>query len=366
MDKQPNPALVALGDIHLSDTIWRARPDISGDAILGLRNLVDTALSLKVPAVIVGDLFDTASQQDPRCLAGFMHEMDRMRGAGLEVWGIQGNHDKRPIPWYTLHPHVRHFGDGEPVQIGGLSCLGFDYNLQDGIRESLARLTQDITHMNLMGAPDVLFLHQFVKQSLQIEGAWNCDLEWIPPGIPVTVIGDIHQEQEFRFGNGQRAYYTGSGHPRSTAEFGPRSILVVNRDLTVWRHQVPTRPMWGGVWVSGRADEIERWLAESAPMAATSGLPPVLHLTFQREDSKVLTEWLQDLPREVLSVLVPVSQQSHVVASSQDTTLVTPEVLIKGFCQGREARQLALDLLGARQSLSDVITQHRTQFQKGT
>jgi DNA repair exonuclease SbcCD nuclease subunit len=228
------PVFVALGDIHLETYIWRKIKSITGDAFLAFRAFIDHAERLKVPAVIVGDLFDSIVP-DSFLIQWFRDQMDYCREKNIKIYAIQGNHDKRPIPWYcAIHKWPIHIGDGKPVQINGLDCLGFDYATKDEIEYKLSTIRP--------GHTDCLFLHQFVKQATGLEGAWNCDLTWIPEHIPLCIMGDVHKELAFDLGT-CKAYYTGAAYPNDISQIGPKSCMVVHKDLSIERIPLPGRPI---------------------------------------------------------------------------------------------------------------------------
>ena len=353
-------AFVALGDIHLSDYIWRDLPDIRGDAELGLRNLVDQAIRLNVPAVIVGDLYDRAEQRDAGSIRIFDTQMARLKAAGLPCYAIQGNHDKRSIPWYALNPHVRHIGDGQPVEINGVACRGLDYALHDTIRERLGNLGLDGE------LPEVLFLHQAVRQALKFDGAWNCDLEWVPEGIPLVVMGDIHREWEMTFRPGQRALYTGSGCPRNRDEFGPRTILGVRRNLEWDRLPVPTRAMRHLVWSSEAPGEVAQWVATNrAVIHEDLTLAPLLKVTCLDSQAQEIHQALREFTGLHLDI-----EQVPDLKALKALELSLPDLPSRSELLGRviqgpgrdTARRLAQELLETQGSQADVLLAHRTQF----
>lgn len=229
------PSFVALGDLHLDPWIWRSYRDINGDAFLGFKSFVDVAIEWNVPVVLVGDIFDSVDP-DPHIVRFFREQMDRCVEEDIAVYAIQGNHDKRATPWYAaIHAWPIHFGDGEQITIGGLSVVGFDYAVRDSIEGSLIELG------DREQLPQVLFLHQAVDDALKFEGMWNCKLEWVPRGVPLIVMGDIHTEWQKEVRPGQWAYYTGPSHAREIGQRGPKSCMMVFDDLSVERIPIESR-----------------------------------------------------------------------------------------------------------------------------
>ncbi len=223
----PKPIFCALGDLHLDHLIWRAQRQVTGDAFVGLRSFLDIAASHKLPAVYLGDIFDT-QDPDSSLVAMFRTEAERFHQNGSAQYFIQGNHDKRPVPWCSaVCPYIQHVGDGTVHQIGGVSVVGYDYCSAAEIEASLADLS------SRRPIPDILLIHQAVRQVLPWEGAWNCDLDWVPDGVKLCLMGDIHKTQEVKMRNGGAAWYSGSSHARSVDEMGSKYCLVVHDDLSV-------------------------------------------------------------------------------------------------------------------------------------
>lgn len=271
------PAFIALGDIHLKKLIWTDYPQICDDAEVAFVALVDMAIELHLPLVLVGDIFD--SVKPPTYLwAVFRHQMDRCQEEMVPVYAIQGNHDKQTgTPFYVgLHDHVKHVGDGEMFYIGDLRCVGLDYSLRGKVEEFFAELSQADPK------PDVMFLHQAAKQALRFEGASNCDLDQVPEGIPLIVMGDIHKEWSYTIRPGQVAYYTGASCAQEITQRGPKSCMCVYDDLTIERMPLPYREIGRfRVTAEHQVDEVTRWAEE---MAKTShSLTPAAELSFTPE-----------------------------------------------------------------------------------
>ena len=261
------PVALVLGDIHLDTFIWRKYRQISGDAFASFKSLIDKAIKLDVPVVLVGDIFDNVTP-DTSLIQFFRRQVQRMVDAELKVYALQGNQDKRPqVPWYcAIHEKVVHIGDGRLCRIGPFHTVGFDYSTRDVIEAKMATL-------DALDHPiDILFIHQAVRQAIPWEGAWNCDLDWVPPRVGLVLMGDIHKHFEHTIRPGQKAYYTGASHMRSLPERGPKSAILLHSDLTVTRVPLVARSLERFViTVPGDIAPIEAWLKEHSG----EPLPPV-------------------------------------------------------------------------------------------
>lgn len=257
---------LALGDIHLDTWIWRRHLQIMGDAYRAFEAFVQHGLDLGVPLIIAGDLFDSVDP-DPTVVRFFRSQMDRCQAAGIRVYAIQGNHDKRNVPWYlAVHPWPKHIGDGSQVLIGKISVGGVDYHIRDEIFALSASWAQQ------KAIPQVMVMHQAVRQAIPYEGSWNFDLEWVPKATRLVILGDIHQVWDYDLGDGRVALYTGASHPRRTSEFGDKSCVAVHEDLTYERLPLVGRS-FTKILVT-RVPEV-RELSEKLSVCANTELPPV-------------------------------------------------------------------------------------------
>ena len=209
------PLFNAIGDAHIAETIWTKRAQVTGDAYLAFSRAVDVSLTYRVPTILLGDVFDTVNPTT-NDVEFCRQQMSRLQQAGLPVYYLQGNHDQRPKPWLkAIHEHPQYVGDGRPFQLDGLTIRAFDYAQHDRIQATLANLQMETV-------PDILLLHQAVRQALNFQGAWNCDLDWVHPEVRLTIMGDIHTPWSGKTAGG-RAHYTDALHPRADEEFGRKS-----------------------------------------------------------------------------------------------------------------------------------------------
>ena len=285
-------AFIAAGDLHLDHLIWRKLHSVTGDAALGFDSLIHYAIEWHLPLVLVGDVFDSSSPQ-PSVVDMFRRGMDLLAKESVPVYVIQGNHDKREVPWPSAtHDLPKWIGNGVQTTVGGVSCVGFDYEMKENIHSKLLELA-DRPHL-----PSVLFMHQACKQALKFEGRWNCDLELVPEGIPLTVMGDIHTAWAEDIREGQHALYTNATHPRNMAERGDKGFVVVNTDLTYERIPLPVRPMEVfSVYSRSQLDEMVTWV-KTACMGAP--LPPYVKMKYSPEMLCEVERALVDLREEAI------------------------------------------------------------------
>jgi hypothetical protein len=312
----PNPSFIALGDIHLDHWIWRKYRQIRGDSFVAFTGLVDLALEHHVPLVLVGDIFDSVDPESD-LIQFFRSEIDRCEEAGIEVFAIQGNHDRRSVPWYlAVHDWPVHIGDGRRVDINGLRCVGFDYQQRDRIEAALLELGKDPAPV------DVLFLHQAVRQLLPWDGAWNCDLAWVPAQVRCVVMADIHKPWSNEFRAWTWAHYTGASHPRSVAELDPKSVLLVNDDASVTRLPLRSRPIrvWPQVRVPADVEPIRAWLLATP---AVAGLEPVAWVQFG-PDAAAAVQALSTIPEKLICAEPADDAPTPETRDRTDTAVLNP------------------------------------------
>ncbi len=359
-----SPAFLALGDLHLDTLIWRAYRQVTGDAVQAFKAVTQIAVDRHLPLVLVGDVFDVVDP-DPWLVREFRLEMDRLAAECVPVDVLQGNHDRRRTPWTTaVHDHPRYIGDGKTRMIGGLRCVAYDYDTRDNIQRKLSELQAKL--VDQQNGPQVLFLHQAVKQALRFEGQWNCDLEWVPEQIPLVVMGDIHTEWSARVRPGQMAYYTGASHPRDLSQLGQKTCMLINDDLTVERIPFPGRPIHALQIVDeAGVREARAWIDEA--LAASPVLPPALFLKFGPDVGRQVTDMEAEFTPRVLIMSKPLTEVNldmTVEQVTRDTTLDADQLLRQLIDPEKEpsAYQLITELLNSQDPVVDVIHNRREHF----
>ncbi len=369
--------MVVLGDIHLADLIWHRHRQITGDARIAFTSFIDIAIQLSVPAVIAGDLFDVSDP--PSSLVQFFRsEMERAHQAGIPVYAIQGNHDKRAVPWYVAcSPYPIHFGDGKPIAINGINVVGFDYTGRDEIQAQLAQLVVNMVqyeeHQMPEEKPRILFLHQAVKQALKFEGAYNCDLDWVPSDIPLTILGDIHKTMRMPMEHGE-AWYTGASHARNIDEAGTKFCLGITKDLKVEPIEIDHRRILKAVWpsetdVAYQFPEVVKW-ATAAAAESIPELPPVVWLRAVDVHAGIISDLKHALSKIPGVILIEdplvegeVTDLARVTIDTSDLPSV-PELLAR-IIDPKEARftfQLITDLLDPTADIQERLAAQKARF----
>lgn len=354
--------LYALGDLHISATIWDRFRGVTGDSAFMLSE-IKGLLSGDDDLVLCGDVFDS-SEPGPQLLQLFREWAEDVTAAGNRLWAFQGNHDKRILSWPgALTSCVIHIGHGDPVTIAGTRCVALDYAPRDIIARKLAELG---TSKEL---PEILFLHQAVRQYLDIDGTWNCDLEWVPAGIPLVVLGDIHEPWGCTVRPGQYAAYTGAGHTRSITEAKhQKSVLRVTQSTGVPSFDLERVPIRSraikaasltAATLEKTREEVRGWVRSLASgneqeMAPASLLAPALHLTYTDDvpsAPELIQEAIADLGIEVVVMPHPVVVRTTGVTRVDLAAAVAgiptiPALLQKsGLAKSEQVASVVLDLI---------------------
>lgn len=372
--------LYALGDLHISHLIWEQNRSVTGDSAFLLSEL-KSLLAGDDDLVLVGDIFD-ATEPGPVLGRMFREWAEDVTAAGNRLWVIQGNHDKRAVPWpLALTSCVTYFGDGVPVTIAGHRIRGLDYAPRDILARKLAELgTQEL--------PEILFLHQSTRQYLDL-GDWNCDLEWVPAGIPLVVLGDIHEPWGTAVRPGQYACYTGAGMVRNISEARHLKSVLQIRDAAKGSpglNRVPIRSRairaasLTAATLEKTREEVRGWVKDLAsgirPETAPVGiLPPVLHLTY--------TDDVPSAPDLIKEAVADLGVQLHllthpVVVRAVGATRVDLAVAVQGIptipalldqsglAKKPQVSDLVLDLIrpGKSSEIRDRVALQRGEFFK--
>lgn len=358
----PKPIAVALGDIHLDDKIWTRLSAITGDAEVGYAAFLAVALRLRVPAIIVGDLFDVP--KPPSSLVKLHRKlMDTCQAASVPVFVLQGNHDKvqqvgvsgTVAPWATAsHDWPIYIGDGTPFKLGSHLATALDYASIDVIEPQIRRVTTPL-----------LFLHQAVRQALGFENAWNCDLDWVPACVKLTVLGDIHKPMDMPFPDGRLACYTGAGHARDIDQTGPKSVIVINDDLTYYREPIPSRSIKKFYVRSVKdVDAVNAWIPT---VSAVHKMPPLLWMVHTAE----MAGHVSTIKSQVVSGGLIIVHTESLIDDAEperpeidvDEDSVSPTHLLSRIVDPEKEKELfgfLSELIDDRRALADIINARKT------
>lgn len=225
--------IVFAADLHLAPLIWQDHPDLKDDAYYAWQQIVSYCLTERPSALILGgDIWDR-SRPDPDSVVRFVRSIDVLDAAGIEIYAIQGQHERATPPWTTVHQAIKYIGDGRLLNvsdpdIGLFSMRGFDCQSTNSIHDAMKQGKDAVC--------DVLVVHQLARQVMNLEGAWDFDEIWAPVEIKLILAGDYHEPVTVG-----RLCYSGSTNMRSINERTPRSFVIVGKDFEITRQPLEQR-----------------------------------------------------------------------------------------------------------------------------
>lgn len=356
--------ILCQGDLHLSQYIWTKYRDIEGDSQYGLTQFVDHGLRLfkegKVSHLFfLGDLFDSISPSTG-IVQVVRSEIDRCKEAGLPVLFIDGNHDKRPVPWLSaIHSWAKYVGDGQPFEIQGQTLAALDFTDIDSVEQWVRSLPEEVS---------TIFLHQQCRQYMDIPGIWDFDLDWVPQTVRRVIMGHVHDAWKFEYRAGCCAYYTGSTHMRAIDQSYDKSSLLLKADLSVERLPLKERPTRRfDIEFLPQLDDVREWVEQKLE----SELPPVAmvyyHLAEQEDVLPVLHELDQSFAGRVIPRLAHEKRKGEKADQSAAPTLTSLSELASQVADPEEQPhvfRLAMDVMGGSTPIEQLVEQRYQVFKE--
>ena len=358
-----SPVAVFTADNHLSPRTWERYPNLTGDAWFGFSFVVRQCVQRRLPLLLLGDTFDRA-RPDSGSLQQFFRGMDLLQEHGLDVWYIQGNHDRADPAWPSLHAWPR--SAASRFVLGPLTVFGWDYCTRHELPDRLQQV----------GGADVVLTHQ---SWAEVQGVGMCDgsLSDFLRGTTVLT-GDCHKTGDFRAtakdGSEVVAWSPGATAMQAINEDPDKYFGVLYDDRTVSWKRIPTRPV-----LRYEVETPEHWqaLQEQMPLNISEVARemdsafdrPIVYVRYSDdlpdvyETLRTLTHgraWLFSVPVSVSRVVtvtpdrVQVSAQNELAAAVAELTETAPET-----------GQRVLQLLGADDVTATYATLQR-QFAEGS
>jgi hypothetical protein len=331
-------------DTHLIERSWSSR-QITGDSYYSFTQLIDAAISLRVPLFILGDVLDHAVNGSSP-IVFFNQQMERMKLAGVPVWIIQGQHEYQDTPWLHTHPWPKHM-HGKSVRIGVFDLYGLDYQPSGKLQEALSTIP---VGTNILCAHQVWA--EFAGEVCAPQGSFG-DV----PGVSVVFTGDLHKTKKLvtrgKSGQTLTAYSPGSISMNAIDEPAIKNYLVLHDDGGVSAVPLKTRPMidW---FVMNTSEDLDKFVSDfdKALLVVQDkavGLPseiavPLLRVTY----SYRLTDAVQRVRHVVagrahlfFKELSPEPEQAVQVTAV--TGLATMEAFLPDYLKSRELAYLQDD-----------------------
>ena len=309
--------------------------------------VIDKIIEEKVDFVVhSGDLFETA-RPSPMALLTFQKGLLKLKGAGIPMYAIAGNHDvvmrKGSIPPHvifkkmglkvisTINPTYLH-GD---IFIAGLPYYPASH--AKALKNKLAELSEKAAHHE----KSVLVLHQGIDKYFNLN--YELELGEIPDNFDYYALGHIHKYINDAYGKG-RLVYPGSGEIWKTSEIpdykkNGKGFVVVDFD--------GTKPIVKRVTVDIPREFIERNLdygdLESGIAAIKETIKdfdkkPILKLTIRDVESD--TSRVYEIIQQELGELALMIRPTFIMAGEEleiidvESKKLGPEQLIEKALEG--------------------------------
>ncbi len=231
---------------------------------------------------VVGDIVDTAPRHSALILGGdtfdkpnpsasaiefLQREVSKLADAGVEVYGIDGNHDPADGGWLRVCG-VTPLSD-EPVDVDGNKVCGLNHARADKIVEALEEMVARGVKC------DVLVLHLSLAELNMMGGSSDLSAKDILPmlkdmGVRLVLMGHIHIRQSVTV-DGVTFAYCGSTEMCSINEPREKSFEKISPDLSMTASVIKTRDI-----VDVRIDseeDLAKFIYESCVSNVDGGKP---------------------------------------------------------------------------------------------
>lgn len=217
---------------------WAKHPELWGDSYYSFNQIVNYAISNKLPLILAGDIINV-KRPDARTIGLLMDRINDMAAAKLEIYFIQGQHElNREWPWMNTHKAPLHIHQ-VPFEIGKRKFYGLDYVPADQLQQELDKIP--------IGT-DILIGHQVWREHMWYAGAKVAgdgafaDI----PYVKEVITGDFHAHKvttyKGKHGQDMTVVSPGSTYMLALDEDPRKFFFVLYDDMTVASIPIKTRP----------------------------------------------------------------------------------------------------------------------------
>jgi DNA repair exonuclease SbcCD nuclease subunit len=322
--------------------------------------VIDKIIEEKVDFVIhSGDLFETA-RPSPMALLTFQKGLLKLKGAGIPMYAIAGNHDvvmrKGSIPPHVIFKKLglKVISNINPTYIqGDIFIAGLPYfpsSHGKALKSKLAELSEKASHHD----KSVLVLHQGIDKYFNFN--YELEIGELPDNFDYYALGHIHKYVNDAYGKG-RLVYPGSGEVWKTSELADykkngKGFVVVDFD--------GTKPVVKRVQVDIPREFIQREIDYNDLESDVAGIKetikdfdkkPILRLTIKNVDSD--TRKVYDIIKDEIGDLALMIRPTFIMAGEEyeildmESKKLGPEQLLENQLEGygnSEVTALAIDL----------------------
>ena len=322
--------------------------------------VIDKIIEEKVDFVIhSGDLFETA-RPSPMALLTFQKGLLKLRGAGIPMYAIAGNHDvvmrRGSIPPHVIFKKMglKVISNINPTYMhGDIFIAGLPYypaSHSKALKNKLAELSEKANHHD----KSILVMHQGIDQYFKFN--YELELGEIPDNFNYYALGHIHKYVNDAYGKG-RLVYPGSGEIWKTSELtdyriNGKGFVVV--DLS------ESKPVVKRVKIDIPREFIERELKYNDLESGIAGIKetirdfdkkPILRLTIKDVDGdtssvyEIIKAELGDLALMIRPTFIMAGEEYELI--EVESRKLGPEQLIESKLEGygnSDVKTLAIDL----------------------
>jgi hypothetical protein len=227
------PLFIITADMHLNRRGWRHR-NIFGDAYHSFEQVVDYAISQRLPIIGAGDLIDNViNESEP--IVFLARQLEKLREAAINFIYTQGQHEMSATPWMELRSQTPHHLHKRMIEIGNWKLYGLDYQPHGVLQQELQLIPKEA---------DILVCHQvwsnFMGEIANPQGAFE-DI----PHVNHVLTGDFHKTilKTYRGQQGQKlqVFSPGSTCMQEISEDPIKFFGVFHSDGTITKHKLQTR-----------------------------------------------------------------------------------------------------------------------------
>ena len=223
---------VVLGDAHMWPVEWQRLPAAVNDSLIAVAQVLRYAVDNDLSVISSGDIFNFGQKGGVSAVLRFLQEwIPKLKSFSY----IVGNHDltgytsglENP-PWLDVFEgmHNVHHIDMVPTRADelyeGMSVIGIDYC--HGRTDFMEKL-EVVRELK----PDVLMLHQGIRELLGFAGAWEVEKSELADIARIVICGHVHVMEDMMSGT-TRILSPGSTIPWQFDELHDKQFPIV--DLT--------------------------------------------------------------------------------------------------------------------------------------
>ena len=266
MSKKTSLVALLTADWHLTHNNWKHRPEINGDALYSLKQVVKYAQDLHLPILAAGDIFDI-----PRTSTELLRDIRDIMFQQCAVAYVNGNHDKVTPSWFEVVLGQRPIDNGNRLGVlshwtlsTGIPVDPDQYGLKQelpggkkkhawfvyGIEymETAEKLQERLDALIEQTAPNpmkhILVLHQGLEGLIPNMTAELMD-GMIPDWVDMVLCGHIHMSTvtsiKTKGGKEIPLISPGSLHLCAINEEPVKKLYFLGADGSVWSTPLVTR-----------------------------------------------------------------------------------------------------------------------------